>query len=228
MPFPKNQFSKGPPIAPRCRGIVFDLDGTLVDSLTTTFAAFNHAIVHYGGQPKTGAEIMSYFGPGESQIFAKIIGPEHARAAYVMAREYLDRNLAQVPLHRGVGELLERLKTASVPVAIFTGRSWDTTEMILKSHGLLDRFVTVVANDHVKEHKPSPEGLRLALSRMKLEPSDAFMVGDHPADLIAARGAGTPGIAALWDPSARRELLEPHEPKHWAERPETIWEILQE
>ena len=89
------------------KGVVFDLDGTLVDSLGTTFEAFNHAIVGSGGAKHTPSEIMAHFGTGESQIFAKILGEEKAASAYVLAREYMDRNLDRVPLHQGVGDLLE-------------------------------------------------------------------------------------------------------------------------
>jgi HAD superfamily hydrolase (TIGR01509 family) len=207
------------------KGIVFDLDGTLVDSLATTFDAFNHGITKFGGKVHTPAEIMAYFGPGEGEIFAQILGADKAEAAYEACRDYMDANLSRVPLHSGVGELLESLKSAGVPISIFTGRSWNTTEMILKHHGLMDRFITVVANDHVDAPKPSPEGLHLALSRMKLEPQQVLFVGDSPADMIASRAAGARGVGALWDLQAERTLMEPHEPHHWADHPNEIWNV---
>ena len=210
---------------PKLKGIVFDLDGTLVDSLGATFEAFNHSIEHFGGRRLTGEQIMSYFGPGEGGIFARILGQDKAAAAYTRARDYFDQNIHQVPLHDGVGDLLERLKSAGVPISIFTGRGWETTEIILKAHRLLDRFITVVANDHVVEHKPSAEGLRLALSRMGLEPASALMVGDSRADIIAAKSAGSPGVAAAWDLMVDREKLESQAPDFWAEKPSKIWEI---
>lgn len=207
------------------KGIVFDLDGTLVDSLSATFDAFNHGITQMGGRRHTPAEIMEYFGPGEREIFAQIVGRERAPRAYELCKAYMDENLGRAPLHGGVEELLENLKAAGVPISIVTGRSWDTTELILKHHRLLDRFVTVVANDHVDSPKPSPEGIRLALGRMRLEPSEVFYVGDSWVDIRAARSAGCPGVAALWDLMAAREHLAPHDPHHWAEKPAEIWEL---
>jgi HAD superfamily hydrolase (TIGR01549 family) len=211
---------------PKLRGIVFDLDGTLVDSLGATFDAFNHSIEHFGGKRLTGEQILSYFGPGEGGIFARILGQENALPAYTRARDYFDRNIHHVSLHAGVGELLERLKSASVPISIFTGRGWETTEIILKAHRLLDRFITVVANDHVVDHKPSPEGLKLALARMGLEPAHALMVGDSRADIIAAKSAGSPGVAAAWDLMVDRPKLEAQRPEYWADTPGAIWDIL--
>ncbi|CAM6053783.1 unnamed protein product [Sphagnum tenellum] len=210
------------------KGIVFDLDGTLVDSLSTTFDAFNDAIVKSGAKAKTPSEIMAYFGTGESQIFAKILGDQYASAAFAHAREYLNRNLKRVPLHSGVGDLMEKLKSSSIPISIFTGRSWETTRLILEHHGWLDRFITVIAHDHVTEPKPSAEGLLLALSRMRLEPEEVFFVGDSPVDILAAKRAGSSSIAALWDLLASREALESCQPEYWANQPMDIWDILQE
>jgi HAD superfamily hydrolase (TIGR01509 family) len=208
------------------KGIIFDLDGTLVDSLSTTFDAFNHAIVAHGGQPLTPQQIMAYFGPGEGQIFARILGQEKAAPAYHLCRAYLDENIGRVPLHQGIGDVLEHLKSRGLPVAIVTGRSWDTTEIILKHHGILDRFVTVIANDHVGSPKPSPEGIRLALSRLGLEPVQAAYVGDSWVDMRASRTAGTLSIGALWDLMADRRALEAHDPHHLLERPELMRGLL--
>ena len=208
------------------KGIVFDLDGTLVDSLAATFDAFNHGITLMGGKTHTPQEIMAYFGPGENEIFAQILGPEKAADAYQACRSYLDDHLVRVPLHEGIGELLESIKSAGIPISIVTGRSWNTTEMILKHHALLDRFITVIANDHVSAPKPSSEGIRLALSRMKLEPKDIIYVGDSSVDIQAAQSAGAGSIAALWDLLANREELSKYTPHHWAETPSRVWEIF--
>ena len=207
------------------RGIIFDLDGTLVDSLSVTFRAFNHGITQLGGREHTPQELMKYFGPGEGEIFAQILGADKARDAYQACMAYTDAHLGDVPLHSGIKELLDRLRSERVPVSIVTGRSWDTTELILKHHGLLSRFVTVVANDHVASPKPAPEGILLALSRMGFEPHEVFYVGDSPVDMVAARLAKSSGVAALWDLLAKRESLEAAKPHHWAKAPGEVWEI---
>lgn len=219
---------KKPSPAYPLKGIVFDLDGTLVDSLSHTLDAFNHAITSQGGRGHSPEEIMRFFGTGEPEIFAKLVGPDRAAQAYEAFRVYIDENIARMPLHAGVSELLETLKSSGIPISIFTGRGWDTTELILKHHRILDRFVTVVADDHVGHPKPSPEGLHLALSRMRFSPSDVLFVGDSPMDIQAAHAAGSQGVAALWDLLASREQLSRCSPHHWAENPATVWEIFSE
>ncbi len=207
------------------QGIVFDLDGTLVDSLSATIEAFNQGILRFGGRRHTAAEVMAYFGPGESEILAKIVGPHNADAAYQASREYMDSHMGEIPLHDGVPELLDHLKSENIPISIFTGRSWDTTELILKHHRILDRFVTVVASDHVDFPKPAPEGLQLALSRMNIHPQNSLFVGDSHADMMASQAAGSHGVAALWDLLADRKAIEPYDPAHWAKHPSEIIEI---
>jgi pyrophosphatase PpaX len=208
------------------KGIVFDLDGTLVDSLSVTFEAFNHGFMLFGAPKLSPAEIMKYFGPGEAEIFGQIVGTENAEAAYAASKDHLNANLERTPLHEGVGDLLEKLKTAGIPISIFTGRSWPTTQMILSHHNLLDRFITVIANEHVQSPKPSPEGLYLAAERMKIEPKHLMFVGDSPSDIIASRSAGASGVAALWDLQASRDLLAPWKPHFWVEKPKDVLTLI--
>src|SRR5262245_37376122 len=141
------------------QGIIFDLDGTLVDSLGTTFAAFNRALEALGAPRRTPREIMAHFGGGEIRIFEKLLGSKaQAARAILTYQAYIDAHKGRVPLFAGVPELLHSLQAAGLPLAIFTGRGSETTEMILGSHGLRTHFVTVVCDDHVGQSKPSPEG----------------------------------------------------------------------
>ena len=92
------------------KGIVFDMDGTLVDSLSTTFDAFNYGIIQMGGRKHSPQEIIGYFGPGEGEILARIVGADKAAQAYALCRGYLDENMGKMPLHSGVQDLLEKLR----------------------------------------------------------------------------------------------------------------------
>jgi pyrophosphatase PpaX len=208
------------------QGLVFDLDGTLIDSLAVTIDAFNHGITAFGQPKKSPQEILAYFGPGEGEIFEKIVGPTNARAAYRVAREYMDQHVGKIPLHEGIKELLEGVKSLGLPVSIFTGRGKETTTMILDHHCIQDDFEIVITSDHVDHPKPSPEGLYKCLDKMKMKPQDVLFIGDSPVDMQAAKSSGAIGVAALWDLMSVRNLLEAWQPSHFAEKPKTIWEIL--
>lgn len=208
------------------KGIIFDLDGTLVDSLSLTFEAFHLGIASQGVRPHSREEIMRHFGTGEDEILKKIVGPEKAEKAYQAVCDYLNSNIAKVPLHSGIADLLETLKSQSIPLSIFTGRSWETTQIILKHHQLLDRFVSVIANDHVESPKPSPEGLHQALTQMKLFPKDVIFVGDSDLDILAAHRAGIFSVAAIWDLLAHRENLARHTPDYWATHPSELLPLV--
>jgi HAD superfamily hydrolase (TIGR01549 family) len=202
---------------PSLDGVIFDLDGTLVDSLKTTFDAFNHGFRLCGIREHTPHEIMAHFGKGEDHIFlAMIPDPARAKAAYEASIEYTRKNSGVMPLHDGVDELLNFLSQKKVPISIVTGRSWNTTEIILKHHGLLDRLVTVIAHDHVSQSKPSPEGIELALKRMKLAPEQAIYIGDTHVDIRAAKRAGTLSMAVTYDTLADRAALQAESPDLWA------------
>lgn len=208
------------------KGIIFDLDGTLVDSLSTTFDAFNHAFVRHGVRKHTPAEIVKYFGAGENKIFSQMLGPEKGPLAYHTCRAYMDANRHLVPLHNGIGDLLDLLKEKNIPISICTGRTWSTTEIILDHLGLMERFVTVIAYDHVSKPKPAPEGLILAMKKMDLSPEDTMFVGDSNFDIVAGRAAGVHSVGALWDTLTSREALEPYNPHSWAQTPSDVWDIF--
>ncbi|MGK5088671.1 HAD family hydrolase [Bdellovibrionota bacterium FG-2] len=209
------------------KGILFDLDGTLIDSLSMTFDAFNHGVTRFGGPPLTHQEISSHFGPGEDKIFEKLVSMKKAQAAYQASIDYTNANLHRVPLHEGIAELLKNLKGTKIPLAIVTGRSWNTTEILLKHHDLLGTFKSVIANDHVPRPKPYPDGVKLASEHLKTSPEHTWFIGDSPVDMLAARSAGSIGIAALWDYTADREKLAIGEPNYWAKEPSEIVALLQ-
>lgn len=210
----------------KLNGLIFDLDGTLVNSLGPTLDAFNEAITAFGKPRHSPAEIMAYFGTGEREILARIVGHSNADEAYRICRESMDSNMGKMPLHDGVAEMLAELRRLGLPVSIVTGRGEGSTQEILRHHGLTDGFVTVICHEHVSRSKPDPEGVSLALRRMKLAPTEACYVGDMVADMRAAHGAGTRAVAALWDGFCHRDEVLAHEPHHSFDHPRQILDLL--
>ncbi len=218
---------KNAPSSKATQAVVFDLDGTLINSLSVTFEAFNRGLESQGSKRLTGHEIMRHFGPSEVVILSKILGSkDKGAAAGAVCHAYMRDNVHGAPLHDGVAEMLDTLKSRGMPIAIVTGRGWESTEGILRHHGMLDRFVTVIANDHVAEPKPAPHGILMAAERIGVPAASVIYVGDSHFDMKAAHRAGAVAAAALWDELIDRPLLESTGPHHWLKHPRELFGVL--
>lgn len=209
------------------RGIVFDFDGTLVDSLGDAMASFNHAIEELGEAPRTADEIKRYFGAGADRILSQVLGDESkGKRAFEIYKDHQRRSAHRVVLHSGIAELLDQIASHKVPIAIVTGRHSEDLEIVIERHRISTRFVTIIADNHVPRSKPAPDGILLAASRLGLDAGEVMYVGDSPVDIQAARSAGAVSVAAMWDRLTRRELMAPHSPRFWADHPRQVWEIF--
>lgn len=189
------------------KGILFDLDGTLVDSLSLTFEAFNHAFQSLGGRTHSPEEISSHFGPGEDVIFGRILGEDRSKEAYHLYCSHFGEQIARAPVFDAIPNMLKAFKDRGVRMSIFTGRSSPTTEQILAHHRFYDHFEWILTNDRIPKPKPHPDGIFLAAEKMGLKPSELWMVGDSFADMESARAAGAFPIGALWDSRASQSRL---------------------
>ncbi len=207
------------------QAVLFDLDGTLVNSLPATFEAFHEAIVGHGGPQMTNEELMGHFGPGELQIFEKLLGPKKAASAWENYRDRLGHKIHAIELFHGISELLGDLKKQSIRTGVITGRGRKTTDLLLAHLGLIDHFPIVITHDEVSHSKPSPEGIQKVCQFLAIDPSATAYVGDSTVDVIAAQRAGATSIAALWDSCADRENLVLHSPHHLVEVPAEILAI---
>ncbi len=139
--------------------VIWDLDGTLVDSLGVTFDAFNDALEPFLGRRMPIPELTTHFGLAEIEILNRILGPDKGPAAYEIFRESTVRRSKEIQVFDGVTEVLEQVRSLGLKQAIFTGRGRQGTEFTLTELGLWKYFDTVVTNTDVPEPKPSPEGI---------------------------------------------------------------------
>lgn len=189
--------------------LIFDLDGTLADTLPLIYEAFNDAFEPVTGQTMTPEEIRGLFGPPDNHVIRNVLEPEHQEAAidrYVATYERRHRDL--VELFDGMDQLLADLHAQGVKLAVVTGKSRNTALMTLEILGVRDRFDVVYAGDDVERQKPDPMALELALNDLAHDdPASAAMIGDSAADVIAGQGVGITTIGVLWGSPDHSDLL---------------------
>ncbi len=199
--------------------ILFDLDGTLVNSLTVTFDGFNHAFQKFGGKLHSPEEIMAHFGPGEREIFGKVLGDEFGEPAQAAYFEYTRERLHEAPLFPGISEVLTECRSRGLKLGIVTGRGRESTKFILDHLGIYDQFGCVLTHDDLSSSKPSPEGILRALEILGEKPEDAVYVGDMWMDIRAAKRAGCRALSAGWDIMHNIALVEVEKPDVWFATP---------
>ena len=189
-------------------GLVFDLDGVLIDSIEVMRKAFERAYeVTVGPGPAPFAEYLHHLGRHMPETLAIMGLPADMYQPFVrFSRELVHL----VPVHSFAPELLAGLRERGLRLAVATGKTHDRACQVLRATGLLDLLDEVVGSDEVAHSKPAPDIVRLALARLGLSPSDALMIGDSPLDLQAGRAAGTRTVAALWGQGSREMLLAEH------------------
>jgi phosphoglycolate phosphatase-like HAD superfamily hydrolase len=184
----------------RLAGAIFDLDGTIADTLPACYAAFRGACQRLDGPVYTDAQIRQLFGPSEEGMVQRAMPARWREALAVLLEEYR-RHLSLCPgVFPAIASALAWLRERRVPLALVTGKGPQTTAMSLTHFGLDATFDAVETG--------SPQGVvkAAAIARVVaawgVAPAEVIYVGDAVADMHAAGEAGVLGVAAAWAPSA--------------------------
>lgn len=212
------------------RGVLlFDLDGTLIDSAPDLGAAIDDVLAEHGGAPLSGADVRAFIGDGAAMLVRRAFaarGLGEKPGALPRFRERYDaRCLERTRPYAGMPELLERLAAQGRRAAVVTNKPTPFAEKILAGLGLSARLAAVVGPELAAAKKPDPAHVRAALERLGAAPEDAVMIGDGPTDMAAGRLAGCATIACLWGYRGRSEL-EREQPTAWAATPEQLAALL--
>jgi HAD superfamily hydrolase (TIGR01509 family) len=179
------------------RAILFDLDGTVVDSHRYTFDAFRHAVGPFGPRP-TDAQIFAAFGPSERAILTQLLPASAVDAAYARLQEFYAAHAGGLVVHPAMRRLLEECRAAQRPCGLFTGRGADSTQLLLDRLDLAWAFAAVVAGEQAVRPKPAPDGVLQLLAALGCTAGETLLVGDSPLDCAAAAAAGTGACFATW------------------------------
>jgi pyrophosphatase PpaX len=187
--------------------VLFDLDGTLVDTVPFILAAARHAFEGYGGGP-TDAEWVAGIGtPLRAQLASFARAPEDVDGLVERYRAYwIEHHDRMTRAFDGALEVVASLAADGRPLAVVTAKVEAGAHRTLRHTGLLPYVQVVVGADSCARAKPHPDPVRLALARLGARPEGAVMVGDSPHDIAAGRAAGVRTIAALWGACGREAL----------------------
>jgi len=186
--------------------ILFDLDGTLIDTYRLYVECYRRALEPHLGYAPTDAEIAARRPSSERRFLAEWIGVRAAEACHAeMRRLYAEHFMSMFDgTYEGVPEMLAALQTAGYPLGIVTGKgreAWEVTRIYSDMSG----FDVVITDDDVHAAKPDPAGLLAAAEALAVAPGRVIYVGDSTSDLKAGRNAGMWIGAALWPKTAPGE-----------------------
>lgn len=188
------------------RAILFDLDGTLLDSIPLILASFRHTVAAHGRSPIDDDAWLSSIGqPLTVQLRGIARDAAELGAMLTTYREYfIAHHDEYVRAFPGIPQALASLKGRGVRMGVVSGKVRRGIERGLRHTGLMPLFDVLVGADDHPEHKPSPAPLILARERLGVDVT--AYVGDAPGDMEAARRAGMRAVACLWGPFERTAL----------------------
>lgn len=187
------------------RLVVFDLDGTLIDSIGDIASSANQSLVEaYGESARLSPEVVCGFvGHGARQLIERCVGAAQKPAADVarvferFLTIYGSRLTETTRLYPGMSEALDRIESSS-RLAVLTNKPGAMSRTIVRDLGLAARFIAVVGGDDLPSKKPDPEGLLKIAAEAGVRPEETALVGDSGVDVQTARRAGARSIGVLW------------------------------
>jgi pyrophosphatase PpaX len=202
---------------------LFDLDGTLLDSIELIFRCYRHAANTHMGELPPDSVWRDGLGTPLRQQFAAVTSDaaliEEMVATY---REYHhEHHDTSVQLYPGIARAVDVLAQRGANLGIVTSKLRAGAERGLKLTGLMDHFPVLVTADEVTRPKPDPEPVLAALERTGARPESTIFIGDSPHDMNAGRGAGVATAAVLWGPFGADDLSA-SSPSFLLENPEEI------
>ncbi len=190
----------------KIKAVIFDLDGTLANTLPLCIRAFRESVQPLINRPVADEEIIATFGPSEEGTI-KVLAPDHYEKGvsaylhfYKTFHEMCPRPFA------GIEELLKKLQDKAIRIGMVTGKGKYSTAISLEQFGILSFFELIETGS---VHGPrKPEGIRVILQQWPgIGKEEVIYVGDAPADIEACRKVGIAIVAAAWAETAEPEKL---------------------
>lgn len=188
--------------------VLFDLDGTLIDSIPLLLACVHHAFEDFQGPKPTDEEWIQGIGtPLASQMAAYTNDPTEVERLIGRYRAFQrEHHDALTTPYAGALDVVRGLHERGHPMGIVTSKSNGMMDRALDFVGITPFMTTAVGADSTPLHKPDPFPVTFALQQLGYPPAEAIFVGDSPHDVKAGNAAGVTTVAALWGPFTRSQL----------------------
>lgn len=207
--------------------VIFDVDGTLIDSIPFIVECFQHAFSHHLGRLEDEELIKAGIGVPLESVFSA----QYPEIAQDLMATYLEYNLNH--LHQGIGifngipQMLAGLRERQIPTAIVTSKRHIALRPSLEDFELEPYFDLIIAKEDTKLHKPNPDPLFAAMARLGLDqPGRVIYVGDSIHDLECAVRAGCQPVMVGWTRMPKNPLKQAH-PAVWIDRPADLITFLE-
>jgi pyrophosphatase PpaX len=178
--------------------VLFDLDGTLVDSAAAILGSFHHATETVLRRRFPDERILAQVGGSNLAYQMALLDPDHVDELVRVYRSHDDAQTSEIACFDGVLDVLRTLRGEGRRLGIVSAKRRPTVERIFESASMRDLFDVVVGSDDTERHKPEPEPVLKALELLEARAEDVAYVGDSPFDVAAARGAGVFAVAVGW------------------------------
>ena len=214
---------------PAIRTVLFDLDGTLIDSVRLILDSYHHTLATHGLPPRSDDEWLAGVGTPLTVQFADWRDdPATLQALIATYREYnLKHHDRMVTVYPGVVEAVRALKEDGIATGLVTSKNRAGALRGLTLVQLEALMDVLVCADEVENPKPHPEPVEKAVRLLSADPRATVYVGDSVHDMLSGRAAGVRTAAVLWGPFGRAHL-EGAQPDYWLERPEELLTLVRE
>jgi phosphoglycolate phosphatase len=208
--------------------VLFDLDGTIVDSAPDIAAALNAALAELGQPVHPLAEVTTYVGDGAAKLVERAVGQtsptsevDQERLLQRFKAQYAANVCVHTRVYPGVVEVLEAFAARGTPLALVTNKPGDLARALLRALALERFFADVVGDGDGYARKPAPEAALALCARHGAAPGDTLLVGDGRPDVQLAHAAGCRAAAVTWGYTPR-DVLAAESPEWLVDSPASL------
>ena len=208
--------------------ILFDFDGTLVNTNDVILASWQHTYRHYLGHEMPVDHITSCFGePLLLTMEREFPGVDPQESADVYRQFQLENADKLVTIFPGIKELLAGLKAAGYVLGIVTSRTRESALRYMDMFGITSYFSDLVTCDDTTVHKPNPDPILLAMSKLGASAEESIMIGDSPFDIKCANNAGVDSVMVNWRITCdETSVIDDAKVDYWIHQPSDLVELL--